>query len=73
MEMTDEERLMPAIFLAYHEAILYVANVDEDMLTEPAPVINGVWHSVSLVQVSRLSWLDLGSRGGCRVPESPDS
>ena len=43
MEMTDEERLAARdLFLLTMKPILYVANVDEDMLTEPAPVINGV-------------------------------
>ncbi len=39
MDMTDEERLAFAIFPCHYEAN---PNVDEDMLTEPAPVINGV-------------------------------
>ena len=43
MEMTDEERLAARdLFLLTMKPILYVANVDEDMLAEPAPVINGV-------------------------------
>ena len=43
MEMTDEERLAARdLFLLTMKPILYVANVDEDMLTEPVPVINGV-------------------------------
>ena len=43
MEMTDEERLAAHdLFLLTMKPILYVANVDEDMLTELAPVINGV-------------------------------
>ena len=43
MEMTYEERLAARdLFLLTMKPILYVANVDEDMLTEPAPVINGV-------------------------------
>ena len=43
MEMTDEERLAARdLFLLTMKPILYVANVDEDMLTESAPVINGV-------------------------------
>ncbi len=43
LEMTDDERAAAHdLFLLTMKPILYVANVDEDALGEPAPVIGGV-------------------------------
>lgn len=43
MDMTDDERAAAHdLFLLTMKPILYVANVDEDALSEPAPFVNGV-------------------------------
>ena len=43
MEMTDDERAAAHdLFLLTMKPILYVANVDEDALSKPAPLVDGV-------------------------------
>lgn len=43
MEMTDDERAAAHdLFLLTMKSILYVANVDEDTLSKPAPLVGGV-------------------------------
>ena len=70
MEMTDEERLAARdLFLLTMKPILYVANVDEDMLTEPAPVINGV-QSIPVCAGVEAELADLDPEEGAEYLES---
>ena len=70
MEMTDEERLAARdLFLLTMKPILYVANVDEDMLTEPAPVINGV-QSISVCAGVEAELADLDPEEAAEYLES---